>query len=468
MIIKIILGLTMVVLPFLAIIGFDCREPKNVLCIMSAALISIVAIYQGKLKPFKNFWIPIFMVFTMISYFFAPQIQIVVMQSEIGKFWVWKPLIFMIVMFLMLLSVYSLSFSKKDIKTLLDCLFWTGFITSVYVIAQYFSFDQFFMPTKEAIAVGKHALLAGSSLGNPAVAGAFIAMLLPITLYLKRPYEAIIMCIAIFLTDSQMAMGAGVGGLLFYLAMKGKGKTLLAIFLVGLTIVGLASAFILAPKNSHLRSIVEDSGRFAEWKAMVDDVLKPSIGIKKEDFDYLNTIIKGKTQIAKKDLLAANLTRLPVSILKAMDNEENIKNGLMTEEKIKEIKGIIAMKENAAPKRTQCFTGYSAGAFYYVYCNKHKSNFRQAHGEYIEVLYDLGLIGLLIFFIILIYIFNMNMNFQRIFYGKANPMRMALLASFFSICLNAIGFFPWHLGAIVFPTIFIVGLLHKEKLYDGD
>ena len=102
-------------------------------------------------------------------------------------------------------------------------------------------------------------------------------------------------------------------------------------------------------------------------------------------------------------------------------------------------------------------TGRGMGSFYYVYHTEHKNRFYQAHNEYLELAYNVGILGVGLFVLAILRMFGLNI--KRL---PGNEYRQALLASFFSIATAAGALFVWQLGAHVFYTVFIVGLLHAK------
>ncbi len=104
------------------------------------------------------------------------------------------------------------------------------------------------------------------------------------------------------------------------------------------------------------------------------------------------------------------------------------------------------------------YTGKGMGTFRFMFHLKNKEfkNLIQAHNEYLELLYDLGIIGLFLFLMAFIEMIKPSL---RIDYNKH------LLASIIIISLNAVGAFVWHLGPILFISIIIIGLINTEREY---
>jgi hypothetical protein len=117
---------------------------------------------------------------------------------------------------------------------------------------------------------------------------------------------------------------------------------------------------------------------------------------------------------------------------------------------------------NEGKDNSFAITGLGVGSFQYVYPNKHQSTFRQAHNEYIQVLYELGLVGLLLMLGAIYWVVRMNFSWRKLWRGEMDQYRLALLSSFLCIAINAFGTFVWQIGPTIFYSAVIVGLLHNR------
>lgn len=99
------------------------------------------------------------------------------------------------------------------------------------------------------------------------------------------------------------------------------------------------------------------------------------------------------------------------------------------------------------------------GAFRFVNPVRHpgeKETFYEAHNDYVELLYNSGFIGLILFLGAIWRMVKINLV-------RLNEYRIALLSSFLCIAINAGGLFVWQIAPIIFNTLVIAGLLHKEE-----
>jgi O-antigen ligase len=96
-------------------------------------------------------------------------------------------------------------------------------------------------------------------------------------------------------------------------------------------------------------------------------------------------------------------------------------------------------------------TGLGLGSFYYTFHIRHHNSFFQAHNEYFEFLYNCGIGGL---FLLLAAIWQMI---------KKGWNNKYLLASFICVLIIAGGTFIFQLGAPMYYSVVIIGLLYHQK-----
>jgi hypothetical protein len=106
-------------------------------------------------------------------------------------------------------------------------------------------------------------------------------------------------------------------------------------------------------------------------------------------------------------------------------------------------------------------TGFGLGSFRYLFHNQHKDltpgePFFEAHNEYLEVLYNTGIIGLGLFLMGIFFIIRQSFPLDR--------LNAHLLASFICVAVSAGGIFCLQNGAIVFYILTITGLLNKREV----
>ena len=104
-------------------------------------------------------------------------------------------------------------------------------------------------------------------------------------------------------------------------------------------------------------------------------------------------------------------------------------------------------------KRFFC-TGLGIDSFKFTYQRPIHSPYLQAHCEYLELLYEIGIYGLILFITMFVNLF------RGIGIDKKN---YHLYASLLCIALVACGTFPFHIGPIAFNTMIILGILNNKE-----
>jgi hypothetical protein len=384
---KWLIGLGMVITPFLTFQG-STRTPKLIAAVAIAFALSLLAIYQNGLRSLKNKWIFLFIGFMAVTSIFALPLSAKVGVIDLNNPIALQTALVAFVFAMMIASVYSTEFSKDDIIDLLNVAVWCGFIMSLYCFLQFFHIEQFFV----LVEAGKFHEVGGS-LGNPCVASAFIAMLVPIAISLKKYWKAAIMTLAVLATWRHVAIGALILSLIVMFSLK----SMKSLFITAAIVVLMAGAgsYYFSTHYDKLKEITNTSGRIEAWKLA------------------FNNLVKGGE--IENGNLALTVTPHPI-------------------------------------------TGFGLGAFSWANNLFNKNGYIEAHNEYLEVLYDMGAIGLLFMVLALLSVISRNFGMG------IGDIRLGLLCSFICSCLMAGGFFIWHIGSTMFYGAFFAGLLHKEFL----
>lgn len=396
-IIKTLIGLGVAIIPFFCLSGYNTREPKMVLALVISLLIGLSAFFFGLLKPIKNIFALCLVGFLALNMYLAPKFNIAFLGLRITNPWIWETGAKILIFFLLYCVMSSIDLSKKDKNLLFSAMVWCGFIMSAYSLFQYAGVDQFFVVKTGEAPFSKIA--TGGTLGQYTLVSSFIAMLFPLSIYQKRWGFSLIMGIALFIMDSQVAWGALVLSMLVYVALKSKAWLFIIIALLVLSVVAISFTPIL--KNPKAAEITSTTGRLFVWDKIVDAATRP-----------------------------------------------------FTE----------------TTRKTFPMTGMGVGSFQYL-IYEHAPRLRgfqgevrwiEAHNEYVEWFYTSGIIGLILMLLTIAWIIKASfIPWAGLF--SLGPERRALLASFICICVCAFGTFVWHLGAHIFYTIVIAGLLSKSK-----
>lgn len=391
---KWLIGLSLILVPFITVHGQDIRELKSALAFAAMLTIGLLAAHKGYLKKFGNKFVLMLIGYVWLSTMLAPSSGLFLMGMPLMQFWAWKPFCYLLAYFLGIWAIASYPFELKDIRFILNIMVWCGTVMSIFVIIQFFNLDQFFGPNPFS-KIHEQGNLAGT-IGHPTFVSSYLAMIIPLAIYLRKYWQTVVIAIVVLIVQSQVAIGAMVLSLLFLLAVRGK-KQLYASIAILVLLIGLGFGI----SHFHPRYI-SDSGRFFEWGRIVRDV---------------NTPIRANVE------------------------DSGVKAGKYP------------------------ITGRGLGSFYYTYHLMHKANdgspsgFYQAHNEYLEWLYNCGIVGLIL---LLLAIFQLIKENWRI-----NWYRNCILSSFFCVAVSAGGTFVWQLGAIMIYSAVIVGLLQNKECEYG-
>ncbi len=298
--IKILLGLGLALIPFFGIVGMDTRLPKLNLALFLALILSLLSIYQGKLKPFKNKWFLILLGYLLISIFFAPKITMDFFDVRVENFWIHKTLSFILIFSLMLFSVSSIKFSENQKTMIFKLMSWVGLIMSLYMVLQFLKLDQFFNQSKAPSVIHVPSSLIGGTLGQPTLAAPFIGMLIFPCLYLRKYLFASIIILALILTHSMVAIGASIISIIFYFVSYK--KKILYVTMSLILILGIIFGYFWF-RNQKIHDMFTDSGRLSVWSQAFNDIKTPLFkdkpnkysltGIGLGSFNYLFHTIHG-------------------------------------------------------------------------------------------------------------------------------------------------------------------------------
>jgi O-antigen ligase len=367
----------LIAIPLLPLVGFHGNENLMGASLFIATVLCLWG-YTQEQKPFRNKWLLFFCAYLLISTWQAPYPNIILFNNPIAHFWVWGSMFsaFIYLGMYKTISESKISFKNKDL--IFDIIMYSILTMAVYCIGQRFGLMQWF--TSVGGNNSPNPNLVGGTLGSPAYVSPYLVAGLPFGLYRKKYLYTILISIAIILTDSQVAMIAGVITLATLACFKLPKLKYYIISLILLAGIVLTTGKVLQYKP--IDELVNDSTRFQTWTVILDSINKPY------------------------------------------------------------------GSEKAYP-----WTGRGPGAFKWTNMQSNGNNFREAHNEYIEVLYDTGIIGAFLFIMSLFYFFK-NI--------KLTPRNHYLVSAFIGLCVCAGGIFVWHLGMTVFLTVVLIGLIDNE------
>lgn len=250
--------IAILVFPFARVLSIDTRDAKSLLAIILSFGISFLCLYQGKMRSERDKWLLGLIGAVFLSILLKPRLPIVVNDINANGFWAWEFVVYMVGYLLLYLTVSSLHLTKQKFQAILKVMCYTSAGMACYIVLQKLGITQFYHLKEGTTYVNfvPSASLVGN-LGQPTIAGAFMALSVPLFLYLRKYFCLLIVVGAVFLTQSQMAMGAMVLSGLFSLLLN---KKWLAVALI---IVAIVAGVAIKGVDTNM------SGRKGEWKKVV-------------------------------------------------------------------------------------------------------------------------------------------------------------------------------------------------------
>ncbi len=253
------------------IIGTD-GSVASMVTYLSAITIAGWTICKYGLKNITNPWIVLFIGFMIFSSFHGPNIHV---SSSFAPpdtgIYNFKPMFEVLLYFFMFLSVSSLPLLNKDYDKIFQALSWTGVISSVYVILQWCGIDQLYhVVDGTALSSLTRNPSLGGFLGQPVFVAALLVICLPFV-YKHQMKLIPLILLAIILTGNRSAMIAVIC-LAGWLVSVKVGRREVYI-LTGSYIAILAVLTTIYCIRPSMVSLLDSSGRFGAWKAIIADFL---------------------------------------------------------------------------------------------------------------------------------------------------------------------------------------------------
>lgn len=268
------------ILPYSRVAAPDTRETKLLLAMFFSLAIGLLAVFEGKIRRFDNKWILFLICFVMLSFFMSPKIPLFVNGIDSGDFWFWKPFCNMLCMLFLVLAVASI---EDDIVYIIKIMSIVSMVMGVYVLSQFFGLDQFFIK-KSVEEIGTVTMpQIGGTLGNSTLVASFLIFIFPLSIYLKRYFDASIILLAVLATQSDMALislSAIIMGFLYYF------KHISLKFLVAIVSIIIMLFSVLMITDHNFRNIINNkcNGRIPVWINTLKDIRDGSDN--KRDFSF--------------------------------------------------------------------------------------------------------------------------------------------------------------------------------------
>lgn len=408
MIIAIILNLGLVLIPMLVWQGYDSRTPKETLAICVALTLSLFASWCINTR---NKYLVMFMGFSVLSAYLAPKFTLFLGPMDMTNLWIYKALLYLFVYYALFMAISNWNLKDREtfVEIILKVMMYVGLAMSLYLFIQKIGMDQFFKPASEQINPDVKSLNNASivgTMGNATLVSPFIAMLIPISFYFRKYLISAIMIVGVILAESRLGIIAMCFTMTFYWFFYRRNAAIAFIIITILSVSGFLYHVHKHHPKERFDAWTHSSGRFDHWKDVLKDFNTPPF---------------------------------------------------------------LGNMEKPDRERKYCMTGFGPGSYGYEYIARHPGvRFGQVHNEYLEILYNFGIIGLGLF------LFALGQVFVNAF--KASPYMMpsrfrlmiSLLASFVCVCICACGTFVWQVAPIMFYTVVILGFLHNNFILGED
>jgi hypothetical protein len=266
----------------------DLRERKEILSLSIMLIFIGWSILKNVFLPLREKTILLFIGLCFLSIFNAPKIFIPSAIGDIVGHWMYKPVLYFIIYYLFLSAITSIWNEERTAivsDTCLKLMMWCGVITSAYLFLQFFGLDQFFkanVNNKDLNHVP--AAVVGGSLGQPTIAAAYLAMMIPLALYFRKYIPALFIAIAVLLTHSHVAIAATAAGGLFLFYASTKSKLFLMI-LAGIFVI-ISIAFYVNFNKWMPKLMRDGSGRLEVWGQIIKDVNQPIMADSNKTYSF--------------------------------------------------------------------------------------------------------------------------------------------------------------------------------------
>jgi len=118
-------------------------------------------------------------------------------------------------------------------------------------------------------------------------------------------------------------------------------------------------------------------------------------------------------------------------------------------------------------KKNYSATGIGPGSFKYLFHAKHNAGqdaFIYAHNDFVQVIYECGIAGFILFMGVLFAIFRRTTTIKDVFSGRISYVRRALMTALIGSLVCACGVFVLQVGTHIFYTLTVVGLLYNDSV----
>jgi len=300
---------------------------------------------------------------------------------------------------------------------ILEVLAYTGLIQALYGFLQMADMDFLF----RRIAIREFLYPVGT-LGQPTIFGAYLAIASTAALFTKKYWVAAICFVSILCTTSAFSTASALAGLAAYLFMCKRHKTLITLITAGLL---LLCGLLLNKDNKTVKDLMYAHHRVDIWSDSINYTLN----------GCLVTAQKGKEKEGPYDVLC--------------EERPKVRDG-----------HVPVLFRPGSP-----ISGFGIGSFKALYYSIQPEDFRlqsgrflQAHNDYIQVMFEFGLLGVA-FMLLVLGVFARRLLFEYLTHSQR-----AFGAIGVAILVDSIGSFPLYLmpHGMILCVCLVVVIAHRK------
>lgn len=404
-----ILAAALLVLPLIAPFSFpflptipDLWPTKDFMVL----LFGLAIILRSDFSRNRNPWVWGFIMFLPISIYSSPPLRLIYGYQNLGGSWQWTALAWCLFYFMLHRAIAGTKISYNAKTMLARAIVWGAAISACYALLQAMGIDQF-QTARTVDEIGlPQAIDIVANIGNPTYLSVYLGICLPFAIFYMRwailPIVAVI-CIA----QSDFAFYGSILTIGLMIALR-FGR----FWLKAYTGVGVLALVLMVGFWHQIKPFADQhsNGRLPVWKQTFEDWRTPCIKI---------TVTPEMGEDQRKEIELLN-------------------------------------------KRNYVFTGRGPGSFPFIYSPKHRPPdtapksqvpFDTPHNVYLRILYELGLVGLVLF------VGTIGWIFWQALKSPFDEFKIAVFCSAFFVTFCMIGTPVEVINPLAFFCVVIFSLL---------
>lgn len=250
----------------------DMRITKEYWALGFALASGLLMIYRHGFKPLKSPWILCFMFYLLFNIIKSSKIHIDLPGGDLGYYLNYRPAFKAFVFFIFFLTITSLSWPNRSKQWIFNAIFGVSLCSAGYIFVQFLNMDSIFSVRQPDAfgAITRTSTHLASIIGQPTLAGAFLAMCSPVALFKKNWTAFAIISLAVLLTQSSFAVLSIIISSLFYLICAYATKVRRFLIPIILVTASILIPIIVVFAMTH--DSFNDNGRFSTWSMLLKDI----------------------------------------------------------------------------------------------------------------------------------------------------------------------------------------------------